>query len=203
MKYKLISKNRKKCPIVNQINIFFNNLQIKKTNYHDFQKIKLFFESFDNIDLKPIHYKIIQQFYGKGCFLLLDGNQDSFKEFDFLQLNRDKALQQTSVPLFQIGNKNLIGGVIGIISPYKPRVYQILYMKIHPYYADLRLNEYFHMYIEYNLKKLHCKFIQIAIQKERRAYIQKWIDLGYNYEEEEINGTEIQSPNYILLKKKI
>ena len=154
-----------------------------KANPNDHKIINQFFKIYSkNNKLEPIYYRILLQLWSRCCFFLLDGNEESFSKFKFLQTNKD----QENYPILKIKDQKIIGCIIGMLTPFKPKIYQIVDMKINPNYSDLRLDEYFNLYIEYNLKKLKCKKIQVVLPKDDSKNISKYCSKGYKKIETDI-----------------
>jgi len=197
----MILKTKKTKNIENEIEQIFNSLRIIKTNANDYNIINQFFDiNSKNDKLEPIYYRILMQLWSKCCFFLLDKNVNSFSKFSFLQMNRD---QLENYPLLKIKGQNIIGCMIGILTPFKPKTYQIVNMKIHPFYSNLRLDEYFHLYIEHNLKKLKCKTIQVVLQKDDSKEINKYCSNGYKKSEKESDQSADIKNNYDIYYKNI
>lgn len=201
----MLSKPKKnKKNIANEVEQIFNSLSIIKANPNDYKKINLFFEIHSkNNKLDPIYYRILMQHWSKCCFFLLDTNANSFSKFSFLQMNKDQVEIKENYPILKVNDKNIIGCMIGILTPFKPKTYQIVDMKIHPFYSNLRLDEYFHLYIEYNLKKLKCKTIQVVLQKEDSKEINKYSSKGYKRSENESDQSADIKTDYDIYYKNI
>ena len=198
----MLSKTKQKKPknIKSEIEQFFNSLSIIKANPNDHKIINQFFDIYSKSNkLEPIYYRILMQFWSRCCFFLLDGNENSFSKFNFLQTNKDQVENKENYPILKIKDQKIIGCIIGMLSPFKPKIYQIVNMKIDPNYSDLRLDEYFNLYIEYNLKKMKCKTIQVVLQKDDSKKISKYCSKGYK----KIENNIVIETDYDIYSKNI